>query len=170
MQENVNESSDKRWKEVILQGPWCTWQCMKCTLDIQESCTGLCKGEHYTWKLRLLGVLLFTCIFLCHIFQKAFPLKHKKINMSLKWIGDLFATFEIFLHFIAEIFFNPKIKTDFSVHLSSFLLIAGLKTTIVTVWVWAQNQWKEIKPWDRCSICIGSYFCLSLFSSLLCDC
>ena len=54
--------------------------------------------------------------------------------MSLKWIGDRFATFEIFLHFIAEIFFfNPKIKTDFSVHLSSFLHIAGLERTIVTV-------------------------------------
>lgn len=30
---------------MILQGPWCTWQHMKCTLDIQESCTVFSKGE-----------------------------------------------------------------------------------------------------------------------------
>lgn len=51
--------------------------------------------------------------------------------MSLKWIGDPFATFEIGLPFISEIF-NPYIKAGFPIHRSSFVCIASTWANHVT--------------------------------------
>lgn len=72
MEENVNESSDKSWIEVIPQGPWCTWQLMKCTLDIQESCTGLSKGEPLYLKAKTLVCFYSHAYFYATSFKRPF--------------------------------------------------------------------------------------------------
>lgn len=95
----------ENWTEGSLLDLWCTWQ-SRCALEMQECCTVLWKGEPLYLEAKT-----FQCASIhMHI---SMPSLSKglsfeiKINMSLKWIGDSFATFEIFLHFISEIFFNP---------------------------------------------------------------
>lgn len=52
MKETLNELSDKSWTEGMLQDLWCTWRCVKCPSEMQESCTGLSKGEPLYWRAK----------------------------------------------------------------------------------------------------------------------
>lgn len=78
MKENVNESSDKSWTWAIPQSPCVLGSIWNVPWRWRNPAQAFLRQSHYTWKLRLFNALLFTCIFLCQIFQKAFPLKIQK--------------------------------------------------------------------------------------------
>lgn len=164
MQENVNESPDKSWTEVILRGPWCTWQPVKCALDIQESCTVLSKGEPLYLKAKT-----FQCASIhMHISMPdlskglSFEIqKDKHVFEMDRWsLCHLFWNLSPF--HIWDFFLTLKLRLTFLLTWVALCALPALKritvTVITNIWVWARNRWKEIKTWDRCSPCVRSYF------------